>query len=67
MDGAKTWYRYFRHTHLSVVVNRRTFCAEAFPRGRVEREVMRILAGVGTDFAENREISKGQGFLGNNN
>jgi len=33
----------------------------------MEREEMRILAGVRTDFAENRKISKGQGFLGNNN
>jgi hypothetical protein len=28
---------------------------------------MRILGGVRTDLAENRKISKGRGFLGNNN
>ena len=52
---------------MSVLVNRRLFSAEVFPRGRMELEGMRILAGVGTDFAENRKISQEQGFLGNNN
>ena len=67
MDGAQIYYRYFRDTQLSILVNRRTFCVEAFPKGVVEREVMRILVGVGTDCAENCTISKGQGFLGNIN
>jgi hypothetical protein len=39
------------------VVNRRLFGAEAFSRESVELERMRILAGVGTDFAENCKIS----------
>jgi hypothetical protein len=57
MDRAQTYYRYFRGTHLSILVNWRTFCAEAFLKGRVEREVMRILAGVGTNCDENLTIS----------
>ena len=57
MDRAQTYYRYFRGTHLSILVNRRTFCAEVSLREEMEREVMRILAGVGTDCAENRTIS----------
>ena len=52
---------------ISAVVNKRTFCTEAFLRKKVERKVMRILAGVRTDFAENRKMSQEQGFLGNNN
>ena len=38
---------------MSVLVNWRTFCAEAFSRERVERKVMKILAGVRSDFPEN--------------
>ena len=49
------------------MVNRRLFCTEAFSKERVERKGMRILAGVRTNFAENRKISQGQGFLGNIN
>ena len=67
MDGAKTYYRYSRGTHMSVLVNRRLFCAEVFSRERMERKRMRILAGVGTDFAENRKRPQEQGFLGNIN
>ena len=67
MDGAKTYYRYPRGTHLSVLVNRRLFSAEVFPRGELELEGMRILAGVGTDFAKNRKRPYEQGFLGNIN
>ena len=52
---------------MSVVVNRRTFCLEVSSREGVEREVMRILAGVRTDSAENCRISQEQGFLGNIN
>ena len=57
MDGAKHDTDTSDMFFLNIVVDRRTFCAEAFPKGRVEREVMRILAGVGTNFAENRKIS----------
>ena len=67
MDRAKTYYRYFRDIHLNILVNRRLFCTEAFPRGRVEQKGMRILVGVRSDSAENRRISQEQGFLGNIN
>ena len=67
MDGAKTQYRYHGGTHLSIPVNRRLFCTEGSPRGGLERKGMRILAGVRTNFAENRKMSQGQGFLGNIN
>ena len=52
---------------MSVLVNRRLFCAEVFLKERMEQKGMRILAGVRSNFAENRKISKGQGFLGNIN
>jgi len=38
---------------MSVAVNWRTFCAEVFSRERMERKVMIILAGVGSNFPEN--------------
>jgi hypothetical protein len=38
---------------MSVLVSWRTFCVEALPRGGVEREVMRILVGVGSYLPEN--------------
>ena len=38
---------------MSVLVGRRTVCAEAFSRECVERVVMKILAGVGSNFPEN--------------
>ena len=53
MDRAKTYYRYFRGTHLSVLVNRRLFGAEVFLREKVELEGMRILVGVRTNHTEN--------------
>lgn len=53
MDGAKTYYRYFRGTRKSVLVDRRAFCTEAFPRGGVEREAMRIVALVRSNYSEN--------------
>ncbi len=43
---------------MSVLVSRRVFCAEAFLRGRVEREAMRILVIVGCDFPENGKCRK---------
>ena len=58
MDGAKTYYRYFGDTHLSILVSRRTFSLEAFSKERVELKVMRILVIVRTNFAENRKMSK---------
>ena len=59
MDGAKALYRYSRGTlKLSVLVSRRTFCAEFFSRERLEREVMRILVIVGSNFLENRKDRK---------
>ena len=45
---------------MSVRVSRRTFCTEVFPRGRLEREVMRILVIVGCDFPENGKGRKGK-------
>lgn len=57
MDRAKTYYRYRGGTHLSVLVNRRPFCTEVFSKERMERKGMRILAGVRTNFAENRKRS----------
>ena len=38
---------------MSVLVSRRTFCAEVFARARMERVAMRILVIVGCDFPEN--------------
>ena len=38
---------------MSVLVGRRTVCVEAFSRECVERLVMKILAGVGSNFPEN--------------
>jgi hypothetical protein len=38
---------------MSVLVSWRTFCVEALPRGGVEREVTKILVGVGSDLHEN--------------
>ena len=57
MDRAKTYYRYFRGTFLSVLVNRRLFSAEVLLRERMELKGMRILAGVRSNFSENRERS----------
>jgi len=57
MDRAKTQHRYCRGTFLSVLVNRRSFSAEVFLKKKMELEEMRILAGVRTNFAENRKRS----------
>ena len=57
MDRTKKYYRYLRGTFLSVLVNRRLFSTEAFSRERVELKGMRILAGVRSNFSENRERS----------
>ena len=43
---------------MSVLVSRRGFCVEDFPRGRLERKLMRILVVVGCDFAENAKCRK---------
>lgn len=43
---------------MSVLVSRRTFCAEDSPRGGLERKVMRILVVVGCDSTENVECRK---------
>ena len=43
---------------MSVLVSRRTFCAEDFVKIRLEREVMRILVIVGCDSPENGECRK---------
>ena len=45
---------------MSVLVSRRTFCAEDFSRERLEREVMRILVIVGCNILENRMRRKGK-------
>ena len=45
---------------MSILVNRRTFCAEGFMRVRLERKVMRILVIVGCDFFENKKRRKGK-------
>ncbi len=58
MDGAKHNTDTLAALFLSVRVNRRAFCAEVFPRGRVERKAMRILVIVGCDFAENAKCRK---------
>ena len=44
-------------------VSRRLFCAEAFPRGGVERKGMTILAIVGCDLPENGRCRKSKVFL----
>jgi hypothetical protein len=38
---------------MSVLVDWRTICVEAFSRECVERVVMQILAGVGSNYPEN--------------
>ena len=38
---------------MSVLVSWRTLCAESLSRDGVERRVMKILAGVGSNFPEN--------------
>jgi hypothetical protein len=43
---------------MSVLVGRRGFCAEAFPRGEVERDPMRILVLVRSDCPENGQHRK---------
>ena len=43
---------------MSVLVNWRTFCVEAFSKEGVERIVMKILAGVGSNFPENGKDRK---------
>jgi len=43
---------------MSVLVSWRAFCLEALPRGGVERKAMKILAGVGSNFLENRKGRK---------
>ena len=45
---------------MSVLVNRRVFCAEIFSRERMEREAMRILVIVGCDCPENGQGRKGK-------
>ena len=44
---------------MNVLVDWRTVCVEAFSRESVERTVMKILAGVGSDFSENEKGRKG--------
>jgi hypothetical protein len=45
---------------MSVLVSWRTFCVEALLRSGVERKVMKILAGVGSDLPENGKGRKGK-------
>ena len=58
MDGAQAWYRYFGGSPLRVRVSRRVCCAEASLKGGVERQAMRILVIVGSDFFENKKRRK---------
>jgi hypothetical protein len=44
---------------MSVLVNWRTICAEAFSREFVERIVTKILVGVGSNLLENSKGRKG--------
>lgn len=48
---------------MNVLVSRRGFRAEGFPRGRLERILMRILVIVGCDFPENGKRRKSKVFL----
>ena len=50
----------WRHSRSSVLVGRRAFCVEDFLRGRLEREVTRILVIVGCDILENGMRRKGK-------
>jgi hypothetical protein len=43
---------------MSVLVNWRTFCVEVSSRDGLERKVMKILAGVGSNFPENGKDRK---------
>ena len=45
---------------MSILVSRRVFCAEGFPRGRLEREAMRIVVLVRSDQPENGWRRKGK-------
>ena len=58
MDGAKHNTDTLEALGLSVLVNRRAFCAEVFLKGRMERKAMRILVIVGSDSTENVECRK---------
>ena len=53
MDGAKTYYRYSGGIRKNILVDRRTFCVEVLSREKMEREAMRILAEVRSDYPEN--------------
>ena len=48
---------------MSVLVNRRGFCVEAFSREGVKQIPMRILVIVGSDFTENVKRRKSKVFL----
>lgn len=48
---------------MNVLVSRRGFRVEGFPRGRLERILMRILVIVGCDFPENGKRRKSKVFL----
>ena len=53
MDGAKHTTDTPEAFVKKVLVGRRTFCAEVFPGGRMEREVSRILVLVRSNYPEN--------------
>ena len=44
----------------NILVDRRVFCAEVLPRGKMEREALKILVEVRSNSPENGERRKGK-------
>jgi len=63
MDGAKHNTDTLEALITSVLVSRRSFCAEISSREGLERKLMRILVIVGSDFTENVKRRKSKVFL----
>lgn len=53
MDGAKHITDTSEVIEMITLVNRRAFCAEVLPRGKMERDAVRILASVRSIYSEN--------------
>ena len=60
MDGAKHDTDTTGILFWSIAVNRRSFCTEVFPKGRMEQKEMRILVEVRSNLSENERCRKGK-------
>ncbi len=58
MDRAKRNTDTFEVTIIVTLVNRRAFCVEVLPGGKMERDAVRILASVRSIFPENGKRRK---------